>query len=57
MTPPGGATTTSQLFFPNVSRNESDGIFSQAMLVTLTPVILTPGTALAARFDFIVNVP
>ncbi len=57
VTPPGGATITSQLYFPNVSQNQADGIFSPAMLVTLTPVILTPGTPLAGRFDFIVNVP
>ena len=52
VTPPGGATITSQLYFPTSTRNESDGIFSAAMLVTLTP-----GTPLRGRFDFIVNLP
>ena len=52
VTPPGRATTTSQLYFPSSTRNESDGIFSPAMLVTLTP-----GTPLRGRFDFIVNLP
>ena len=52
VTPPGGATITSQLYFPSSTRNESDGIFSPAMLVTLTP-----GTPLRGRFDFIVNLP
>ena len=52
VTPSGGTTITSQLYFPSSTRNESDGIFSQAMLVTLTP-----GTPLAGRFDFIVNIP
>ncbi len=52
VTPPGGATTTSQLYFPTSSRNQSDGIFSGTMLVTLTP-----GTPLQGRFDFVANVP
>ena len=52
VTPPGGATITSQLYFPTSTQNERDGIFSPAMLVTLTP-----GTPLRGRFDFIVNLP
>lgn len=52
VTPPGGATTTSQLFFPDVGQNRSDGIYSAAMLVTITP-----GTPIAGRFDLIANVP
>ncbi len=52
VTPPGGTTVTSQLYFPISTRNESDGIFNATMLVTLTP-----GTPLAGRFDFIVNIP
>ncbi|HEX4743387.1 MAG TPA: dioxygenase [Candidatus Limnocylindria bacterium] len=52
VTPPGGATITSQLYFPTSTQNERDSIFSRAMLVTLTP-----GTPLRGRFDFIVDLP
>lgn len=53
VTPSGGTTYTSQLFFPGVSQNERDGIFSPAMLVTLD----TARTPAAATFTFVVNVP
>jgi protocatechuate 3,4-dioxygenase beta subunit len=53
VTPPGGATATSQLFFPGVSQNASDGIFSTAMLVRLD----ASKTPAAATFTFVVDQP
>jgi protocatechuate 3,4-dioxygenase beta subunit len=32
---PGGPVLTSQLYFPNVGRNATDGIFNAALLVTM----------------------
>ena len=53
VTPPGGQTYTSQLFFPGVSQNEGDSIYSSAMLVTLDAT-KSPTTA---TFTFVVNLP
>jgi protocatechuate 3,4-dioxygenase beta subunit len=36
VTPPGGSTLTTQLYFPGVSQNDSDGIFDPAGLLTIT---------------------
>ena len=33
VTPPGGSTVTTQLFFPGVSQNDEDGIYVPSMLV------------------------
>lgn len=52
VTPPGGATITSQLYFPSSTQNERDSLFRAAMVVTLTL-----GTPLRGRFDLIVNIP
>lgn len=52
VTPQGGSTLTSQLYFPNVARNSSDGIFNASLLVKLEQ-----GTPLLGRFDFVVDVP
>ncbi len=49
--PPGGAVLTTQLFFPDVTENQGDGIFSPLLLVTFTES--TDG--LTARFDFVVG--
>jgi len=35
ITPPGGSTITSQLYFPGVPQNDSDGIFQPGMLLTV----------------------
>jgi len=35
VTPPGGSTLTSQLYFPGVARNQQDGIFDPSLLVEL----------------------
>jgi protocatechuate 3,4-dioxygenase beta subunit len=47
-----GKTYTSQLFFPGVSQNEGDSIYSSRMLVTLSTAT-SPATA---TFTFVVNV-
>lgn len=36
VTPPGGSTLTTQLYFPNSDTNEGDGIFSPALVLKLT---------------------
>ena len=53
VTPPNGQTYTSQLFFPGVSQNQADSIYSSSMLVTLD----STKTPAAATFTFVVNLP
>ena len=53
VTPPGGKVYTSQLFFPGVAQNESDGIFSATMLVKLD----ASKTPALATFTFVVDLP
>ena len=47
-----GQTYTSQLFFPGVSQNSSDSIYSSRMLVTLN----TSTSPIGGTFTFVVNV-
>ena len=47
-----GQTYTSQLFFPGVSQNASDSIYSSRMLVTLN----TTTSPVTGSFTFVVNV-
>jgi protocatechuate 3,4-dioxygenase beta subunit len=47
----GGQTYTSQLFFPGVSQNESDSIYSTSMLVKLD----RSTNPISATFTFVVN--
>ncbi len=47
-----GKTYTSQLFFPGVSQNEGDSIYSSRMLVTLN----TAASPATGTFTFVVNV-
>lgn len=47
-----GRTYTSQLFFPGVSQNSSDSIYSAQMLVKLN----TATSPVAGTFNFVVNV-
>jgi protocatechuate 3,4-dioxygenase beta subunit len=47
-----GKTYTSQLFFPGVSQNASDSIYSSRMLVTLN----TSTSPVTGTFTFVVNV-
>ncbi len=48
-----GKTYTSQLFFPGVSQNEGDSIYSAQMLVKLN----TATSPVTGTFTFVVNVP
>jgi protocatechuate 3,4-dioxygenase beta subunit len=48
---PGGPVITSQLFFPGVGQNQSDGIYNPALLIT---VVTTQGNEMQATFNFIV---
>lgn len=50
VTAPGGPTVTSQLYFPGVANNGSDGIFDPATLVKLN----TKATPWQATFRFVV---
>jgi hypothetical protein len=47
---PGGPVLTTQLFFPGVARNESDGIFNAALLIDLRD---GSGGAKVGTFDFV----
>jgi len=51
--PPGGATITTQLFFPNVQGNETDRIFDERLLVRLGEV----SDGWAGTFDFVLSIP
>jgi protocatechuate 3,4-dioxygenase beta subunit len=51
VTPKGGQTTTTQLFFPGVTQNGEDGIFSKRMLMTLKK----GSPRWTATFDFVVS--
>ena len=47
---PNGRTITSQLFFPDVTQNDSDGIFDQALLLN----IQQSSNGLQGQFNFVV---
>jgi protocatechuate 3,4-dioxygenase beta subunit len=51
VTPAGGQTLTTQLYFPGVARNQQDGIFDSALLVALTDA----ASGKAAAFDFVLK--
>jgi protocatechuate 3,4-dioxygenase beta subunit len=48
--PPGGAVLTTQLYFPDASRNATDGIFNPALMVSMQE--MTEGQV--GTFDFVV---
>ncbi len=50
VTGPDGVVHTTQLYFPDVPQNDSDGIFSDAMLVTVTQ---QSDDSMEATFDFV----
>ena len=50
---PNGKLITSQLFFPGVTQNDSDGIFDQSLLLTIQET----GDGLQGQFNFVVPVP
>ena len=49
VTPPGGATLTTQVYFPGVAANTADGIYSPSMLLDVTP----SGSAFVGAFTFV----
>ena len=49
---PGGPVLTTQLFFPGVSNNSSDGIFNQALLIKIQS---NNANTMQATFNFVVN--
>ena len=50
---PNGKLITSQLFFPGVTQNDSDGIYDQSLLLTIQET----GDELQGQFNFVVPVP
>jgi protocatechuate 3,4-dioxygenase beta subunit len=48
---PGGPVLTTQLFFPGVPENESDGIFDPSLVMNIQPA----ADGLEAEFNFIVS--
>ena len=50
VTAPSGQTNTTQLYFPDVPQNDSDGIFDPAMLVTVDS---QDASSMTASFDFV----
>jgi protocatechuate 3,4-dioxygenase beta subunit len=50
VTPPGGSTLTTQLYFPGVNANDVDGIYSADLLLDIT----TSGDGLVGTFTFVV---
>ncbi len=51
VTPSGGTTLTTQLYFPGVSANDSDGIFSPELLLQTRPV----GDGYTATYTFVLQ--
>jgi protocatechuate 3,4-dioxygenase beta subunit len=51
LTPAGGSTLTTQLYFPEAGGNESDGIFTPELLLA----IADDGTDLRGTFTFILG--
>ena len=50
VTPPGGSTLTTQLYFPGVARNDEDGIFDSRLLMRVRDA----AGSKRATFDFVV---
>jgi protocatechuate 3,4-dioxygenase beta subunit len=50
VTPPGGATLTTQLYFPGVTTNDQDGIYRPDLVLDLT----TAADGLVGTFTFVV---
>jgi len=47
---PNGQAITSQLFFPGVTQNDSDGIYNASLLLAITKT----GDSLEAQYNFVV---
>jgi hypothetical protein len=50
---PNGPVLTTQLFFPGVQSNDSDGIFDARLVMTIQDT----SDGEAATFDFVVSAP
>jgi protocatechuate 3,4-dioxygenase beta subunit len=51
VTPPGGATLTSQVYFPDATANDRDRIFRDELLLDVTP----SGDGFVGRFTFVIG--
>ena len=51
ITPPGGSTLTTQLYFPGTTANEGDGIYDASLLLDITE----DGDALIGTYTFVVE--
>jgi protocatechuate 3,4-dioxygenase beta subunit len=51
VTPPGGATLTSQMYFPGTQANDGDGIYDPSLLLTITQ----DGDALVGEYTFVIG--
>ena len=52
VTPPGGVTLTTQMYFPSVAANDADGIFSPSLVLSMTPA----GDGYVGTFTFVIDV-
>jgi len=50
ITPPGGSTLTTQVYFPGVTANDGDGIYDPSLLLAMTP----SGAGFTGTFTFVV---
>lgn len=51
VTPPGGATLTTQMYFPGTQANDEDGIYDPSLLLAITE----DGDALVGKFTFVIG--
>jgi protocatechuate 3,4-dioxygenase beta subunit len=51
ITPPGGSTLTTQLYFPGTSANDGDGIYDASLLIDITE----DGDALIGTYTFVLE--
>ena len=52
VTPPGGSTLTTQLYFPGLQGNDADGIYDPALLLE----VIEGPSGLTATYTFVVAV-
>jgi protocatechuate 3,4-dioxygenase beta subunit len=50
VTPPGGSTLTTQMYFPGVAANDRDGIFNPSLVLSLT----SAGDGYVGSFTFVI---
>jgi protocatechuate 3,4-dioxygenase beta subunit len=51
VTPAGGATLTTQVYFPGTTANDADGIYDPSLLLDITP----DGDALIGMYTFVIG--